>query len=88
MTGPLEALAAITERGWLVGGALRDRLLGRETADYDVVIPVGTDEVRRLARALGRATTCIRICCLHTRPLAGALHFSARTRGADCSSSR
>jgi poly(A) polymerase len=55
VTGPLEALAAITERGWLVGGALRDRLLGRETADYDVVIPVGTDEVRQLARALGRA---------------------------------
>jgi poly(A) polymerase len=57
VTGPLEALAAITDHGWLVGGAVRDRLLGRETADYDVVIPLQTGaEVRRLARALGRAT--------------------------------
>ena len=26
------------ERAWLVGGALRDRLLGRPTPDLDVVV--------------------------------------------------
>ncbi len=58
MTGPLDAIAAITDDAWLVGGALRDRLLGRETADYDVVLPAQTSEgVRRVARALGRATS-------------------------------
>lgn len=56
MTAPLDAIAAITDQAWLVGGAVRDRLLGRETADYDIVVPVRTgDEVRRLARALARA---------------------------------
>jgi poly(A) polymerase len=57
VTGPLDAIAAITDQAWLVGGAVRDRVLGRETADYDVVMPVRTgDEVRQLARALARAT--------------------------------
>jgi poly(A) polymerase len=56
VSGPLDAIAALTDDGWLVGGALRDRLLGRETADHDVVIAAGPDEVRKLARALGRAT--------------------------------
>ena len=51
---PLEALAAIAdEPAWLVGGAVRDRLLGRSTDDYDVA--VGGD-VRQLARALARGT--------------------------------
>ncbi len=35
---PLRVLAAITEGAWLVGGALRDRLLGRPTADFDVAV--------------------------------------------------
>src|SRR5207248_5743497 len=40
---------------WLVGGALRDRLLGRPTADYDVI--VGAEgSLEDIARALGRAT--------------------------------
>ena len=48
--GPLEALAAVAdEPAWLVGGAVRDRLLGRPTDDYDVA--VGGD-ARRLAREL------------------------------------
>jgi poly(A) polymerase len=52
--GPLEALAGIAgEPAWLVGGAVRDRLLGRATDDYDVA--VGGD-ARRLARALARST--------------------------------
>ena len=44
-----EALAG--ERAWLVGGALRDRLLGRPTPDLDVVVD---GDVRRAARSLGR----------------------------------
>jgi len=48
----LAALASIVEDdAWLVGGALRDRLLGRPTADYDVVV---RGDPRALARALGR----------------------------------
>lgn len=40
MTGhdPLGALASVAGKAWLVGGALRDRLLGRATADYDVAV--------------------------------------------------
>ena len=58
MTEPLDAIATIVSDAWLVGGALRDRLLGRQTADYDVVVPAHrSDEVRRVARALGRATS-------------------------------
>ena len=52
--GPLKALAGVAdEPAWLVGGAVRDRLLGRPTDDYDVA--VGGD-ARRLARALARTT--------------------------------
>jgi poly(A) polymerase len=47
---PLGALACIVQDAWLVGGALRDRLLGRPTADYDVAI---ADDPERVARALG-----------------------------------
>jgi poly(A) polymerase len=39
------------ERAWLVGGALRDRLLGRPTPDLDVVVD---GDVRGAARRLGR----------------------------------
>jgi poly(A) polymerase len=39
------------ERAWLVGGALRDRLLGRPTPDVDVVVD---GDVRGAARRLGR----------------------------------
>jgi poly(A) polymerase len=39
-------------RAWLVGGAVRDRLLGRRTRDYDVVLD---GEPREAARALARA---------------------------------
>lgn len=35
---PLSVLAAVAGDAWLVGGALRDRLLGRATADYDVAV--------------------------------------------------
>jgi poly(A) polymerase len=39
------------ERAWLVGGALRDRLLGRPTPDLDVIVD---GDVRAAARRLGR----------------------------------
>ena len=51
MNAPLGELASLTDRAWLVGGAVRDELLGRASVDHDVV--VGGDP-RRLARELGR----------------------------------
>ncbi len=48
---PLSALAELAERAWLVGGALRDRLLGRATADFDVAVE---GDRAALARALAR----------------------------------
>ncbi len=52
-SGPLEPLARIAGTAWLVGGAVRDRLLARPTTDYDVALQ---GDPRRLARALARAT--------------------------------
>ncbi|HEY1522414.1 MAG TPA: HD domain-containing protein [Solirubrobacteraceae bacterium] len=43
----LDAIRQSGSRSWLVGGAVRDRLLGRETGDYDVAVE---GDVRRLAR--------------------------------------
>lgn len=51
LTDPLEALAAIDVPSWLVGGALRDRLLGRPTSDYDVAT---AGDPRVLARGLAQ----------------------------------
>ena len=49
---PIEALvAAVNEPAWLVGGAVRDRALGRPTYDYDVAV---RGDARALARALAR----------------------------------
>ena len=46
---PLSALDA----GWLVGGAVRDRILGRPLTDFDVVLPGDAEgTARQLARAL------------------------------------
>jgi poly(A) polymerase len=51
---PMEALATVVaEPAWLVGGAVRDRLLGRPTDDYDVALD---GDARRVARELARAT--------------------------------
>jgi len=51
ITDPAEALAAIDLPAWLVGGAVRDRLLARPTDDYDVVVDADPRELaRRLAR--------------------------------------
>lgn len=43
----LDALRQSGSRCWVVGGAVRDRLLGRATADYDVAVE---GDVPRLAR--------------------------------------
>lgn len=52
---PLRALSelAVVEPAWLVGGAVRDRVLGRPTADYDLALQ---GDARRLARALAHST--------------------------------
>lgn len=55
MIDPLQAVREIVgDGGWLVGGALRDRLLGRATSDYDVALDGRPEPVARaLARAAG-----------------------------------
>ena len=51
---PLGALAVFATEGWLVGGALRDRLLGRATADFDVAVSGDrADLAHELARRTG-----------------------------------
>ncbi|MBX5441150.1 MAG: HD domain-containing protein [Solirubrobacteraceae bacterium] len=54
MSGPVElAAAALADRpAWVVGGAVRDRLLGREVLDLDVVVD---GEPKAAAAALARA---------------------------------
>jgi putative nucleotidyltransferase with HDIG domain len=55
LSAPLDA-ARETLAGtsaWLVGGAVRDRLLGRDTGDVDVALE---GDPRRAARAIARAT--------------------------------
>lgn len=51
MSAPLRALAAITEHGWLVGGAIRDELLGRPVLDWDVVVEGDAGAVARTLAA-------------------------------------
>ena len=55
MSVPLEAAreALAGEDAWIVGGAVRDRLLERETADLDLAVPA---DPRAAARAMARAT--------------------------------
>jgi poly(A) polymerase len=48
---PLQALASLEVPAWLVGGAVRDRLLGRATADFDVAV---AGDARTVARDLAR----------------------------------
>ncbi len=52
MSDPVAELARIAPEGWLVGGTVRDRILGRETADFDVATAGSAGVV---AQALGRA---------------------------------
>jgi poly(A) polymerase len=52
---PLDAAREVFagSEAWLVGGAVRDRLLGRATTDLDVALP---EDPREAAQALARAT--------------------------------
>jgi putative nucleotidyltransferase with HDIG domain len=53
LSDPMPALVAVArEPVWLVGGAVRDRALGRPTDDYDVAV-IG--DARGLARELARS---------------------------------
>jgi putative nucleotidyltransferase with HDIG domain len=52
VTELLEPLREVAGEGWLVGGAVRDRLLGRATTDFDVAL---TGDPGKVARRLGRA---------------------------------
>jgi poly(A) polymerase len=49
---PLAAVSQVGAQSWLVGGAVRDRLLQRVTTDFDVVV---AGDPEPLARAVGRA---------------------------------
>ncbi|HEY2772191.1 MAG TPA: HDIG domain-containing protein [Solirubrobacteraceae bacterium] len=52
-TALIEPLRETVGAGWLVGGAVRDRLLGRPTTDFDVALPDDPGPfARRLARSL------------------------------------
>ena len=55
MTEPLDAAreALAGRQAWLVGGAVRDRLLGRPTDDVDLALE---GDPRKAARAIARAT--------------------------------
>ena len=56
MSEPLQAARAGTgdEPAWIVGGAVRDRLLGRETTDLDIVVAGDPEAAARgIARAGG-----------------------------------
>lgn len=50
---PLTQLAELGSGGWLVGGAIRDELLGRTSTDYDLALPC---DPRPVARDLARVT--------------------------------
>src|ERR1700759_953352 len=75
MSDGLEAArTALSDRpAWLVGGAIRDRELGRPTADVDVVVEGDPAEAARaIARAAGRAA------CFALSEEFGAWRVSAR----------
>jgi poly(A) polymerase len=68
------ARAALADRpAWLVGGAIRDRVLGRATMDLDVVVDGDPGEAARaIARAAGKAA------CFPLSEEFGAWRVSAR----------
>lgn len=48
------AVAAIIDPVYLVGGSVRDVVMGRPCADYDFTTPVDPDRIEELVRAAGR----------------------------------
>ncbi len=74
------ARAALADsRAWLVGGAVRDRLLGRETVDLDVVVD---GDPERAARAVSRAAG--RAACFALSEVFGTWRVVARDRAWQC----
>lgn len=71
---PLQALAELAGHGWLVGGAVRDRLLGRDSDDFDVVI---AGDARAAALTLSRRLRAFRFALSDTF---GAWRVVARDR--------
>ena len=58
VSDPLALLPGARAGAWLVGGAVRDGLLGRATSDYDVVVPSGDADGRAVGASratLGRS---------------------------------
>ncbi len=54
MTDPLSALRDIPGEAWIVGGAVRDRLAGLPTSDFDVAVTGGVSPLARIiARSAG-----------------------------------
>ncbi len=57
-----QLVAAFRERGhqlWVVGGALRDRLLGQDNADEDFGTSAPPEEIEAIAAALGRSVMTV-----------------------------
>ena len=61
-----ETLAAAGFKGYLVGGAVRDLLLGKTPKDFDVATDATPEEVRRLfrrSRIIGRRFQIVHVMC-------------------------
>ena len=54
-------LALAGRRAWLVGGAVRDRVLGRDSADLDIVIDGDPAQAARSLVRAGTGTTCFEL---------------------------
>lgn len=52
MSDPLTALRDVAGEAWIVGGAVRDRLAGRPTSDFDIAV---AGDVAGAARSVGRS---------------------------------
>jgi poly(A) polymerase len=50
----IESVSAIVEPVYLVGGSVRDALMGRECTDFDFSTPLGPDAIEQAVRAAGR----------------------------------
>ena len=50
----LDAVSAVVSPVYLVGGSVRDALLGRESQDFDFTTPLDPDRIETLVRAAGR----------------------------------
>jgi poly(A) polymerase len=50
----IERVSAVVDPVYLVGGSVRDALMGRECADFDFATPLGPDLIEQAVRAAGR----------------------------------